>query len=148
MFIFLTRLGRLLVGAVAVVAVTSIIGFNTLTTVPVASHHNGGTTSSGLTLVLVNSTDGLPHWGQQVTFSVSTTATSYPYVSLNCYQNNSLVYSASAGFFPSYPWPGSQIMPLSSPTWTSGAASCTAALWYQSGKRDLTISTLTFKVYA
>jgi hypothetical protein len=39
MFIFLTRLGRLFVGAVAVIAVTSLFGFSTLTSVPVASHH-------------------------------------------------------------------------------------------------------------
>jgi len=39
MFSFLTRAGRLFVGITAVVAVTSIIGFGALTSVPVASKH-------------------------------------------------------------------------------------------------------------
>src|SRR5437867_1199361 len=103
MFIFVTRLGRLFVGAVAVIGVTSIIGFNTLTSVPVASHHSASGTSS-LKLVLLNSTDGLPHYGQQVTFSVSTTATTEPHVSLTCSQNGVVVYRNDAGFYASYPW--------------------------------------------
>src|SRR5438093_13309875 len=52
-----------------------------------AKGHGGGGTSGGtgtgggtIGLVLLNSTDGLPHVGQQVTFNVSTTATSYPWV--------------------------------------------------------------------
>jgi hypothetical protein len=46
MFIFLTRVGRLFVGAVAVIAVTSIFGFNSLTSVPVASKHLAGSGSA------------------------------------------------------------------------------------------------------
>ncbi len=148
MFIFLTRLGRLFVGAVAVVAVTSIIGFNTLTTVPVASHHNGGTTSSGLTLVLVNSTDGSAHWGQQITFSVSTTKTTEPHVSVACSQNGAVVYRNDAGYYASYPWPWMQTMTLSAYNWTGGAASCAASLYYFSGSKTITLTTLNFQVYA
>jgi hypothetical protein len=110
------------------------------------SGHTSG--ASSLTLVLLNSTDGLPHWGQNVTFTVSTTATDYPYVSLNCYQNGVLVAGGMAGFFPSYPWPGSQIFPLSSPSWTSGAASCTATLYYFNGRKNITLTTLNFQVSA
>src|SRR4051812_6343009 len=45
----------------------------------------GNTTSSGsLSLVLLNSTDGLPHRGQQVTFQVSTSYAT-PSISLDCY---------------------------------------------------------------
>src|SRR5437867_10398660 len=68
---------------------------------------NGGnkTSTSSLRLVLLNSTDGLAHWGQKVTFKVSTTATSQPFVSLRCYKNTTLVYSAQAGYYASYPWP-------------------------------------------
>jgi hypothetical protein len=46
MFSFLTRLGRLFVGAVAVIAVTSIVGFGALTSVPVASKHKADTSCS------------------------------------------------------------------------------------------------------
>jgi hypothetical protein len=40
MFVFLTRLGRLVVGIPVVIAVTTILGINTLTSVPVAHHQN------------------------------------------------------------------------------------------------------------
>jgi hypothetical protein len=114
----------------------------------VAAKSGHTSSTSSLSLVLLNSTDGLPHWGQNVTFTVSTTATDYPYVSLDCSQNGALVYGAMAGFFPSYPWPGSQIFPLSSPSWTSGAASCTATLYYVNGKKNITLAVLNFPVYA
>jgi hypothetical protein len=39
MFVFLTRLGRLVVGIPVVIAVTAILGINTLTALPVASKH-------------------------------------------------------------------------------------------------------------
>lgn len=148
MSIVLTRLGRVFAGIVAVGAAAAIFGLNTLTTVPVASHHAPNTGSSSLSLVLIDSTDGVPHWGQSVTFNVATTATSEPNVSLDCYQNGTLVYGAVTGFYPSYPWPGTQIMPLSSPSWTDGPASCTAQLYYFSGKKTVILQTLNFDVYA
>jgi hypothetical protein len=39
MFVFLTRLGRLAVGIPVVIAVTAILGFSTLSALPVASKH-------------------------------------------------------------------------------------------------------------
>ena len=39
MFVFLTRLGRLVVGIPVVIAVTAILGINTLTALPAASKH-------------------------------------------------------------------------------------------------------------
>lgn len=144
MYIFLSRLGRLFVGSAVVVAATSIIGFNTLTAVPVANHQN--TSTSSLSLVLLNSTDGLPHYGQNVTFKVSTTATSYPSVGLSCSQNGTQVLYWTAGFFPSYAWPTD--VTLSSPSWTSGGANCTATLFYSSSKNKVTtLATLNFQVY-
>lgn len=112
-------------------------------------HGGGGTTTgSSLTLVLVNSSDGVPHWGQQITFSVSTTATSEPRVAVRCSQNGVLVYSAETGYYASYPWPWTQIMTLSSPSWTGGAADCAGTLYYYSGTKTVTLSTLNFHVYA
>ncbi len=147
--LFLSRMGRFLVGLALLVAVTNILGQSMVNRPePVAAKAGKTSSTSSLSLVLLNSTDGLPHWGQDVTFTVSTTATAYPYVSLDCYQNGVLVYGAMAGFFPSYPWPGSQIFPLSSPSWTSGAASCTATLYYVDGKRTITLTTLNVQVYA
>ena len=104
--------------------------------------------TSNFSLVLLDSTDGLPHYGQQVTFNVSTTATTEPHVSLDCYQGGTLVYGAVAGFFDGYPWPWTQIMPLSSPAWTGGAADCTAKLYYFSGTKTVTLSTMNVHVEA
>jgi hypothetical protein len=108
----------------------------------------GGGTSSSLTLVLLNSTDGIPHWGQKVTFNVSTTATTKPLVKLQCFQGGVRVYTGSAGFYPGYPWPWAQTFTLASGAWTGGAASCTASLYYYNGRRYITLKTLSFSVAA
>jgi len=89
-----------------------------------------GTGSTGsLTLIMVADANGngAPNWGDTITFQVTSTS-QYPYVDVACYQGGTLVYSAYAGFYPSYPWPGAQQMPLYSPSWTGGAADCTAKL--------------------
>ena len=111
----------------------------------------GSHTSSGasLQLVLLNSTDGQPHWGQQVTFAISQSSTDKPYVRVDCTQNYATVYSSSAGFFDSYPWPWQQNFTLSSSYWTGGAASCTAVLYeYLSKGRTADLASMTFAVLA
>jgi len=153
MFIFLSRFGRLVVGAAVVIAVTSVLGLSTLTTnaVPVASHHSshgGSTGTSSITLVLLSSTDGSPHWGQKITFTVSTTATTEPHVSLTCSQNGVVVYTNQTGYYASYPWPWTQTMTLSSYAWTGGGASCAAVLYYFSGSKTVNAFTLNFQVAA
>jgi hypothetical protein len=92
-------------------------------------------------MVVDQNGNGLPNWGDTITFNVSTTATTQPYVEVTCSQNGAVVYSAWAGFYDSYPWPGSQLMPLYSPSWTGGAADCTAVL-------DPNLATLKFHVDA
>jgi len=89
----------------------------------------GGSSSSSLSLVMVKDLNGngLPNWGDTVTFDVSTTA-SYPEVLLECSQNGALVFSQRAGFFPSYMW--SKDFTLQSSSWTGGAADCTACFYY------------------
>jgi hypothetical protein len=89
---------------------------------------SGGSTGT-LTLVMVADTNGngAANWGDTITFSV-TSSSATPTVSVRCSQNGTLVYAADAGFYPSYPWPGAQNMPLYSPSWTGGAASCTTTL--------------------
>jgi len=102
---------------------------------------------SGFALVLVNSTDGLPHWGQQVTFTVSTTATTEPHVSLQCSQAGTLVYSTQTGYFAGYLWPWTQTMTLASTAWKGGQADCVATLYYFDGSKVPTLGTLPFHVY-
>ena len=89
----------------------------------------GGGSTGSLTLVMVSDQNGngSPNWNDTITFNVSTTAAN-PYVTVTCTQNRVVVYTASAGFYPDYLWPGARNMPLSSPAWTGGAASCTADL--------------------
>ena len=86
--------------------------------------------SSTINLVMVNDANGngAPNWHDTITFDISTTQTDSPYLAVTCYQGGTLVYGADAGFYDSYPWPGARLMPLYSPSWTGGAADCTAVL--------------------
>jgi hypothetical protein len=113
---------------------------------PGGSAPKGGTSS--FRLVLLNSNDGLPHWGQTVTFDISTTQTTQPYVSLKCYQGGTLVYSTSAGYYDGYAWPWTQNMALRSSSWTAGAGDCDARLYSASNSgRTTTLATMSFHVY-
>jgi hypothetical protein len=87
----------------------------------------GGSTGSTIALVMVFDAngDGLPNVGDKITFAVSTTATTQPWVTLDCYQGGTLVYQGSNGIFATSL---NQIFTLMSNSWTSGAASCTAYL--------------------
>ena len=108
----------------------------------------GGTTggSGSFSLVLLNSTDGQPHYGQRVTFAVTTSATR-PYVSLNCYQGSTWVYAASVGYFTAYPW--AKEFTLAATSWPGGAASCTAQLYTtKDGTRMTILATMNFNVLA
>jgi hypothetical protein len=62
----------------------------------------GGTTTGGGTIALkmMDPTDTVPNTGDYVTFTISTTATQYPYVQLLCYANGSQVVDTWQGFFP------------------------------------------------
>jgi hypothetical protein len=68
----------------------------------------------------------VPSFGDVVTFNVSTTATLYPYVTVNCYQNGTLVLTQSNGIFPASLGQDFTLGP--SALWQGGAASCTAIL--------------------
>src|SRR5262249_24721118 len=110
----------------------------------------GGTAGGTISLHLLSSTDGLAHVGQKVTFDVSTTATQYPWVIVDCYDaSGAWVYHASNGIFATSL---SQVFTLASNTWMSGDADCTAWLqnWDNSAKHH-TITNLAstkFHVYA
>lgn len=115
---------------------------------------SGGTSSStsSLSVVMVNDVNGngAPNYGDSVTFSVSTTATANPYVTLGCVQGSTAVYQSSymVGFFPGYPWPWLRVFALSSQTWTGGAATCTAKLEYNTGHKWVVLASTTFAVAA
>jgi len=98
--------------------------------------------------VLMMSTDvngnGLPDWGDTVTFDVSMTESTEPHVDLTCSQNGVVVYGATTGYFATYPWPWTQLMTLSSSAWQGGAADCTAELYYFSGRRISVVGSIDF----
>jgi hypothetical protein len=111
--------------------------------------------SSSITGPYLASTDGqqatgnatiTPAFGQSITFSVSTTETSNPFVNLKCYQGGVLVANGWSAFFPG----GSgQYFGLYSPMWKSGAAACTADLgMLTSNGRWKVLASMSFNVTA
>jgi hypothetical protein len=71
------------------------------------------------------STISSPHYGDTITFNVSTTATATAYVNLKCYQGGAVVGEGWAAFFAAGT-PG--VFGLYSGPWSGGAADCTADL--------------------
>jgi len=111
----------------------------------------GGSTGSGggtLTLRVVSGPDNTPNWGEDITFDVSTSATTEPHVNVTCKQSGTVVYGATTGYYASYPWPWTQVMNLASQSWTGGAADCSAVLQAYSGTSVSTLYTLGFHVDA
>lgn len=109
----------------------------------------GGKPSAGtssMTLVVLDSADGLPHWNGNIRFDVSSTATTEPHVDVVCSQAGTVVYTAQTGYFPSYPWPWTQTFNLSSGAWTGGAADCTAKLYWFNGSKTVVGKTMSFHV--
>jgi len=111
--------------------------------------HGGsaGTGGSGtLTLRVVTDAtgNGAPTWGDTIRFDVQTSATTEPHVNLTCKQGGTVVYSASTGYYASYPWPWTQDMNLASQMWSGGSASCTAVLQAYSGTSVSTLGSLSF----
>lgn len=101
---------------------------------------------SGLKLVLLNSTDGVPHWGQEITFELTTSAAE-PSVNVRCYQGDAFVYDGWAAFWAGA-WFG-QTFILSSQAWPGGDADCKARLvTFGSNGRERTLATMDFHVYA
>ena len=111
-----------------------------------SSTHGGKTSTSTMSLVLLDSTDGVAHHGQRVTFDVSTTATDLPTVGLRCYQDSSWVYDAYVGYYPGYLF--DQWFTLDSGYWADGVdATCTARLFsYDNRGRERVLATMTFPV--
>jgi hypothetical protein len=110
----------------------------------------GGGGGGTIDLVLLNSADGVANYGEQVTFRVSTSATSYPYVTLKCTQGGSLVYQASKGIFPTSLGQNFTLGPT--PSWQGGEADCTATLedWdsYSKNGSITPLASMSFHVYA
>jgi hypothetical protein len=103
-----------------------------------------GSSISGPFMVTDMNTSGLSR-GDKVTFNVSTTATTRPWVNVNCYQGATWVYGEWHGFFPEYLYGQTYTL---GPTrmWQSGGADCTAALVSKDGNRDKILTSIGFYV--
>lgn len=125
----------------------SVVAF--LVALAVASSAAAGnpsrTATSSISLVLMAAPTATasapPYYGDIVTFNVSTTVTTQPFVHLKCWQGKTLVLEGWQGFFPTAL--GSQQFVLGpTPAWQGGAATCTAYLenWDQySSKGKITV---------
>lgn len=92
----------------------------------------GGGGSTSESSIVLDQAAPITH-GQEITMTVSTMATDRPFSEVECRQNGVLVYTSSAGHFDDYiEWFGPPTHTLSSLSWPSGDADCTAALTYQS----------------
>jgi hypothetical protein len=133
---------RRLLGAATEGGLITLLMFGLIAGTTVAARGGGG---SSLSLVTLDSTDGVPHHGQRVTFDVSTSATDKPYVNVRCYQDGTHVYDAWAGFFDSA-WFGQEFT-LESNMWVGGGADCDARLvmWGKNG-RERTLASISFWV--
>jgi hypothetical protein len=94
-------------------------------------HKGGGGSTGGTgTIALVMATDangnGTPNYADVVTFNISTTATTQPWVNLVCSQNGIIVAQGWNGYFDGSIT--SRNFGLYSGQWTGGAADCTAYL--------------------
>lgn len=84
-----------------------------------------------------------PQFGDTITFNVSTTQTTNPFVNLVC-SGTGVGYNSWAAF-----WPTSGTFILSSPAWTSGPADCTAKLvMYVNSSKYKVLASTSFHVNA
>lgn len=107
----------------------------------------GGSSAATLALVMVVDLDasGAPNYGDTVTFTGSTTATSKPMVGLRCYQGTTFVFDGYVALFDTWL---SQDLILESTQWNASAdASCTARLFYYDNRsREQVLTTRSFTV--
>jgi hypothetical protein len=113
------------------------------------SKPTGGGSSSITGPVMVTDVDGdgVVSFGDTVTFNESTTATSQPYVNVLCYQNGVEVMNSWNGFFDQALNP-TRNFGLYSPSWQSGAASCTAWLDMYTKRGTAQLASVSFQVAA
>lgn len=140
-------------GALISLLVVGLMAGSALAAKPASSGGHtkpGGGSGGTVTLVLVADANGngAPNWADTITYSVSTAATTQPYVSTQCTQSGVLVMSTSAGWYASYAWPSARQFQLMSDRWTGGAASCVARLYSMDGGSQTILSTISFAVGA
>ena len=134
-----------------------VVGVIALTLVPAAfagkggGKPGGGGTTGGGTITLAPlvydaNSNGLPNVKDTVMFYVSTTATTEPYVDLQCFQNGRLVAEGWRGYFDGAL--DTRNFTLFSGTWGSGAADCIAYLMKSTSRGMERLASTSFHVDA
>ena len=124
-----------------IITLALVTSFVLVAASPAAARKN-----DGLKLRMLDSTDQVPNWAEDVTFDVTTNA-DQPFVNLRCAQGDALVYDGWAGFYPGA-WFG-QTFTLSSAYWSGGDADCNARLVkFGRNGRERVLAKLPFHVYA
>jgi hypothetical protein len=141
-----TPAGVVLTGVVLVLSLALVPGAFAGKGKP-AGGGGGGGTITGPVLVTDANGNGAADFGDTVTFNESTTATSQPYVNVLCYQNGVQVMNSWNGFFDQALNP-TRNFGLYSPSWQSGAASCTAWLDMYTKRGTAQLTSVSFQVGA
>ncbi len=114
--------GQLVLFALVFAAIGGIISYSAF-----AAPAKGGKGTIAMKLVTDNNGDGKPSFGDVVSYDVTTTSTSFPWVNTKCTQNGTTVYEQWAGFYDSYNG-GKNFTLGPTQSWSGGPASCTASL--------------------
>ncbi len=137
-----------LLGAATEALLITLLSFGLVASASLAARGGGAAGSKGsLSLLMVEDDDanGMPNYGETVTFDVVTAATDTPNVNVRCYVSGALAYDGWAGFY-AWAW-GNQSFTMSSSTWSAGAADCAARLvMFGKNGRERTLTTLSFHV--
>jgi len=106
----------------------------------------GSSTLTGPVMVHDWNSNGAPNYNDDITFNVSTTATTRPEVGLRCWQGTNWVDDAYVSYFDS--WLSAPYFTLNSTKWDATlAASCTARLFYYNKRgQENVLATLSFEV--
>lgn len=146
-------IARRLLGATAEAGIVTALIFGLIAGSAFAAKggntHTGGggtTTFTGPVMVSDANGNGAPNYMDEITFNVSTTATSHPEVGLRCYQGSAFVEDAYVSYFNS--WLSPTYFQLGSSYWDPTlAASCTARLFYYNKRGgEIVLGTTTFPV--
>ena len=134
-----------------IACVASLAGVLCLAVPAAAAPGGKTTTTSSISLAVPTAlTADAPvadtRYGDVVTFDVFTDATARPWVNLKCYQGGTLVAEGWDGFFVGAL--GDRLFGLYSPSWTGGAADCTADLLMRVNDRWKQLASTSFHVDA
>ena len=127
--------GRMLIVAALIGTLVLALTAGSVSAAKGGGSKGGKQTDSTLSLVTLDSADGLAYHTHRLAFEVSTTATDRPFVGVRCWQGSAWVLDAYTGYFEDYmfdPW-----LTLDSPYWAAGVeANCTARLFYYNKRGD------------